>query len=190
MKAEDLLNEISQSLGFGDWQTVVLNCHHTVIRDIAIAAVNKALLQCNVSGQGEQLGGITMEPIKSNEVRIGNLVQDRNGVVMRVVSIHEDGPIYCDFKGNKEGMWEFKDKYPCYAIPLTEEILLKMGFEKLSEVVWHVEYRIDSQYTIIYYKEDKYFKLFNTFSSLVKVKYLHELQNLIFALTGEELVIK
>lgn len=50
MKAEDILNQLSQDEGFGDWNTVVLNCHHSVITSIATAAVNQALLQPPVSG--------------------------------------------------------------------------------------------------------------------------------------------
>lgn len=45
MEAEDLLDKFAQDEGFGNWETVVLNCHHSVIRNVAIAAVNQALRQ-------------------------------------------------------------------------------------------------------------------------------------------------
>lgn len=54
MKAEDILDKFAQDEGFGNWETVVLNCHHSVIRSIAIAAVNQALQQPPVVGQSEQ----------------------------------------------------------------------------------------------------------------------------------------
>ncbi len=50
MEAEDLLDKFAQDEGFGNWDTVVLNCHHSVIRSVAIAAVNEALRQMPVSG--------------------------------------------------------------------------------------------------------------------------------------------
>ena len=127
--------------------------------------------------------------LEIRELRIGNKVQDSNGFNFDVVSIHNDGNVYCDFKGNEGGVWEFDSKNPCYGISLTEEILLKCRFENVFENSWYVEYRIDNIYTIRYYKDDKYFKLCNTFSSLVKVKHIHKLQNLYFALTGKELQI-
>ena len=51
MEAEDLLDKFAQHEGFGNWDTVVLNCHHSVIRSVAIAAVNQALRQPLVSGE-------------------------------------------------------------------------------------------------------------------------------------------
>jgi hypothetical protein len=50
MEAEDLLDKFAQDEGFGNWDTVVLNCHHSVIRSVAIAAVNEALRQPPLSG--------------------------------------------------------------------------------------------------------------------------------------------
>lgn len=50
MEAEDLLDKFAQDEGFGNWETVVLNCHHSVIRSVAIAAVNQALRQQLVIG--------------------------------------------------------------------------------------------------------------------------------------------
>lgn len=50
MEAEDLLDKIAQDEGFGNWETVVLNCHHSVIRSVVISAVNQALRQPVVSG--------------------------------------------------------------------------------------------------------------------------------------------
>lgn len=44
-RAEDLLDKFAQDEGFGNWETVVLNCHHSIIRSVAIAAVNQALHQ-------------------------------------------------------------------------------------------------------------------------------------------------
>lgn len=55
MEAEDLLDKFAQDEGFGNWDTVVLNCHHSVIRSVAIAAVNQALRQPPIVVRSEQL---------------------------------------------------------------------------------------------------------------------------------------
>ena len=67
-------------------------------------------------------------------------------------------------------------------IPLTEEWLLKFGFEKTS-----LHYL--KKDGIIIQSEDNYFECFLG-SIVVKLQWLHQLQNLYFALTGEELKIK
>lgn len=65
-------------------------------------------------------------------------------------------------------------------IPLTEEILLKCGFEKYGDF-WYVLGNIKIEVTT-----RGYFR----FSGYVRIYHLHQLQNLIFALTGEELEVE
>ena len=83
-------------------------------------------------------------------------------------------------------------KYYCdeiKPIPITEEWLLKFGFEK---------HHSDYYNKIIMIKEDGEIKIFPSFdvnlSSAISIslfiKYVHQLQNLYFALTGHELTIK
>lgn len=121
-----------------------------------------------------------MKPIQSNQLRIGNLVQDRNGVIMRVVSIHEDGTIYCDFEGNEGGVWEFNDNNPCYGIELTKERLLKYGFLKMPI--------LENHFYIVGMLIWKCEEMFVHDKTGVQLKHLHKLQNLYFALTGKELL--
>lgn len=70
-------------------------------------------------------------------------------------------------------------------IPLTEEWLLKFGFEKETS---HVS---ESHPWCDYVKEDVVISLpyyeFNFESSAIEIKSVHQLQNLHFALTGKEL---
>lgn len=128
------------------------------------------------------------EMIKAQELRINNLISDRNGFKMKVVSIHNDGTIYCDFDGNEGDVWEFDDKNPCYGIPLTEEILLKCGFTSLDENVFiHKELRYSDTFKI---REDGYIAFVSREVYITKIKYLHQLQNLFFSITGEELEFK
>lgn len=55
MEAEDLLDKYSQEQGFGNWNTVVLNCAHSVITSVAIASVNEALLKLRKIEQGKTI---------------------------------------------------------------------------------------------------------------------------------------
>lgn len=121
--------------------------------------------------------------MKPQEIRIGNWVM-----------------------GNKPYQWgldDFADWYYDHnshtygdsvkPIPLTEEWLQKFGFEKKkypNPRVWANRYVKDR------------FELGHTFSGLIKnrehkyyhggrdIQYVHQLQNLYFALTGEELTVK
>lgn len=54
MEAEALLDKFAQDEGFGNFETVILNCHRSVIRSVAIAALNQALHQPLISGKNEQ----------------------------------------------------------------------------------------------------------------------------------------
>ena len=72
-------------------------------------------------------------------------------------------------------------------IPLTEEWLLKFGFES-DEITFEF-----NGFTLGWYKGDKMYYLPTGQISLrhkKEIEYVHQLQNLYFALTGEELTIK
>lgn len=79
-------------------------------------------------------------------------------------------------------------------IPLTEEWLLKMGFEKridrkyerFSVGKFELEYYSHSDDVI----DGFYFYCEHVKSGDVKIPHIHQLQNLYFAITGEELTIK
>jgi hypothetical protein len=64
-------------------------------------------------------------------------------------------------------------------IPLTEEILLKCGFKELEDAyIYHIEDFMN----VIWFKDTKRFNY--------NIKHLHDLQNLIYALTKTELKIE
>jgi hypothetical protein len=73
-------------------------------------------------------------------------------------------------------------------IPLTEEILLKCGFEHITEGLRYA----DKNHLIVNGDKDWLFMPFctNDIDCYIPIKYLHQLQNLYFALTGEELEFK
>lgn len=121
--------------------------------------------------------------IKANEIRLGNYVVS---IENNIYQIDEH-----DFEYTHNGC--ISDINP---IPITEELLVKFGFEKPS---------VCGSYVILYLNDE------NKPSSLqiplfrkdviqicrsgicayeAKCEYVHQLQNLYFALTGEELEIK
>lgn len=70
-------------------------------------------------------------------------------------------------------------------IKLTEERLLQCGFkEDLSRVSWHITSYVIGEFEIYCIDGGESFK-YND----VEIKYLHQLQNLYFVLTGKELEI-
>ena len=109
--------------------------------------------------------------MKPNELRIGNWVETFEGVIQI------------------QNGWEIDEGNECQPIPLTEEWLFKFGFKFDGHCSWWknklIELTIDTG-------EDEY-SVFNNngdYITLKGIKYVHSLQNLHFALTGEELTIK
>jgi hypothetical protein len=120
--------------------------------------------------------------MKADELRIGNYVY--NGGIESSVAYLLPNDIICnvaDFNGSLNG--------EVTPIPLTEEWLLKFGFGKDDFCGAYVRY--DSNRLSITHDVKN-----NTFlADIVKylrvfTRYVHQLQNLYFALTGEELTIK
>ena len=126
--------------------------------------------------------------MKVNELRIGNLVYDRGNKILKI-----------DY-------WERKDliaqkvvvegfvghpltEYVEYLkpIPLTEEWLLKFGFEKKKGYYDRYYYSIDGMDIRIdadMFETEVGECLYKT------IKYVHQLQNLYFAINDEELTMK
>lgn len=72
-------------------------------------------------------------------------------------------------------------------IPLTEEWLLKFVFDKDID-----DFYLDIN-TVLFvsYNDDEFVHLkSNHLETIASIKYVHQLQNLYFALTGEELMLK
>lgn len=112
--------------------------------------------------------------LKANELRIGNWING-NGV---------------DFQVYTETFADIESTYGIFKpIPLTEDWLIRFGFEK-SNLLHDNDYA----WTI---KSPSYFRLEYSLSDLfyesvnyTELPYVHSLQNLYFALTGEELTDK
>jgi hypothetical protein len=77
----------------------------------------------------------------------------------------------------------------CEPIPLTEEWLLKFGFEKVS---WNNDFKINlsNSWSLIYdFDVNKLCIDSGLNANYLQTNYVNQLQNLYFALTGEELTL-
>jgi hypothetical protein len=141
--------------------------------------------------------------LKASELRIGNIVYHINDIT-RIYSVDSGGIIHWhinDLKINKEsGREQNSDKFILNPIPLTEEILLKCGFERYKTYLFRK--RINDDFYLIFSPKDTrplycILRMYNDDMDIlqecnnsVDCNYLHQLQNLYFALTNEELTVK
>ena len=70
--------------------------------------------------------------IRTKELMLGNwvLAGTKTQFPMQVVSIFQD-EVYLDFEGNEGDVWEDKEE-ALFPVQLTNELLIKNGFEKLN----------------------------------------------------------
>jgi len=114
--------------------------------------------------------------IKYSELRSGNYICHSNGNILKVNFHHirylTINPETVDYK----------------PIQLTEELLLKCGFEKNFE--WTCSIYIKGNYKLVYYVGEKGWSIgFKNYSDYSNLNYLHQLQNLYWCLVGGELNI-
>jgi hypothetical protein len=140
--------------------------------------------------------------MKASELRIGNIIMFDNlieagkemVVTPRFFSSLASGQTFEDQK--RSGECELNGYHK--PIPLTEEWLLKFGFaldEKMNimergEVTYYYygDIRSSSFMRVCYHPKGKFTASYYG-NPLTKPQYVHELQNLWFALTGKELTI-
>jgi hypothetical protein len=132
----------------------------------------------------------------AQELRTGNFIYDSRENIVEVGGINIYGRILVEDKSCDDGYYTLSDSKP---IPLTEEwferfgLLKSLGYyfeiDKKKNIefgwndknMWYVYFRNKSKGLAI---DDDYVILRNDLS------YVHQLQNLFFALTGSELTIK
>lgn len=127
--------------------------------------------------------------MKAQELRIGNFVKSTN----YYYEITEIGKKYC--RMNDLGSADYDYNYPPFPldkimpIPITDEFFIELGIRKGN--------------TLCFYSCDKLFSFEYKYNNYVgndvlhldekplpNIKYIHQLQNLFFGITGEELMIK
>lgn len=133
--------------------------------------------------------------MKANELRIGNLV-DLGNRIAKVIEINHLACVVIDLEETQDTIEDYERTKP---IHLTEEWLLKFGFEigRESSIMKHWKIGFNSLthdwlFDIVWIKdvygnnEQKPFYR----NGRHEIKYVNQLQNLYFALTGEELTLK
>lgn len=129
--------------------------------------------------------------IQANELRIGNWIEDRMGRAYQILGILSMYRILFGPGSDKERQID-----EILGIKLTPEILEKAGFEYISFGLWKIDFhQKDDWFRLEYFEDDSTYpdrgtlllggqRIFN------HPQYVHQLQNLYFALTGEEFPIE
>jgi hypothetical protein len=123
--------------------------------------------------------------MKANDLRIGNLVLALTGetkyteVVVNTIFGYGINSYY------NEAEYVYDEIKP---IPLTEEWLLKFGFtpNKYNDEFTLGDIMLDCEYT----EKDTYNLSIGEYQSPIEIHYVHQLQNLYYALTNKELTIQ
>ena len=136
--------------------------------------------------------------IDTKELRIGNLVTT-DGLVSIVLEVRDNGA-YLSVKEAQYGAFRHMHSNDIMPIPLTPEWLRKLGFTTLdAEVdieVWGLDDNSNGEeFSIISDGLDTPMPLFFAYDLGYReikkeIQFVHQLQNLYFALTGEELTVK
>ena len=119
--------------------------------------------------------------INPREFRIGNFVEDINGVVIGYIQTLDLDT--CHVKSVVDGViytYNYENLKP---IPLTEEWLIKFGFE-FDQLTWALDSQFEWIGGVLKYCQGKSKTIY------VKCKYIHQLQNLYMCLVGQELELK
>lgn len=122
--------------------------------------------------------------MRAIELKLGNYITS-NGILCRVISIDRNGVIAESVKFRGERFTANIEP-----IPLTEKWLVKFGFEKTDEY--------DAKHEVLKLRGFADYSLKHKLLEIVgqypwyniKIEHVHELQNLYFALTGNELKLK
>ena len=122
--------------------------------------------------------------MKITELRIGNHIFDRRKNIVILTTV-----LLCKLK-----LWnktKYSKKPPCSAIPLTEERLLKVGFENDIVCIGYENPFGHPKLEGFFISNNKLYSIGYTdnHSYIANVEYVHKLQNLYIALKDEEIDI-
>lgn len=128
------------------------------------------------------------------ELRIGNFVSAKTtSESFNIISEIGDGGSgrgwYVRLENVNHGVWlEHDGRFLIEGIEITEEWLVKLGFEKQKGIYRSFYQSNDNNYLSICFDDDRYYFMdVNEDPSFSGFNYVHQLQNLYFALTGTEL---
>lgn len=129
--------------------------------------------------------------MKVNELRIGNYITAKGAAnalenFLTVCGLEENS-ISTKYWSEEGKCWQKvrnKDNY--IGIPLTEECLLNFGF-----IQDDIEFsRVNSRYNLLKTESYKGFLFSDRIKTLREIDYVHQLQNIYFAVANEELSLK
>ena len=123
---------------------------------------------------------LNQNKMKATDLRIGNYLNGKQGHVI-ITEIRTNNSV--KILDNTSSFYVGTCLQP---IELTKEWLLKFGFEKkYDDLNWYIK----GNYCFSFLKELDLivFKIKNQTVGICTIKYVHQAQNLYFALTGEEL---
>jgi hypothetical protein len=125
--------------------------------------------------------------LTAKELRVGNYVQTDYEGLMQVVNINSEGFDYFDcVKPNFKGIGRYNI---IQGIPITEELLLRFGFETWHKRDWDIGGVGNGQIlTITTYLKNPLIRVEG--QDLPQIKYVHQLQNLFYSLTNQELKLE
>lgn len=137
----------------------------------------------------------------AKELRIGNYVwvsypqeidlktETKGHEICKIISINENGTV--DLLGVEFPKTTWRNATFSKPIPLTEEWLVRFGFRFVERDYEGYNQFIKDSFESIYITEKNEFR-YSSYKpcGYTDLKYVHQLQNLYFALTGEELTIK
>ena len=120
--------------------------------------------------------------IKANELRSGNLVQGKSLSIPRLQIINDGVTRITAYGIHVIESEQYTNYKP---IPLTEEWLIKCGFkfQNILKKAYQRNLYLYKGFGIYEVKPKEFFY------KEIQIKYVHQLQNLYFALTGDELEI-
>lgn len=130
--------------------------------------------------------------IDIKELRIGNILKGENGPVI-VSILSDDNRVAVKYPNHAPLFAQDAKEMSIEPIPLTEDILLKCGFERYS-----LGFIINFPGCNLRSRRIMVAKVLNTYSiswacfdtPRIRIKYLHELQNLFYDLTKTELNVQ
>jgi len=125
--------------------------------------------------------------IRAQDLRLHNWIKSPEGVEFQITSIDFD-----ELHSNPHEYYVNSfELIRCSPIELTEEWLLEMGFKEVNGSYRKYWYLLNSNHFKIAFDEDGYYLIDEAEDVIYSAfKYLHQIQNLYFALTQTELTIK
>jgi hypothetical protein len=128
--------------------------------------------------------------MKASELRIGNYVNNKSR--FDIVTCLE----YVTFEDIINVRGQYYECFPPEPIPLNREWLRNLGFDTggYDLLFWEHPNLPNIDFAGINWADEEFpeYQFLNVEinNNIIKIKYVHQLQNLYFALTGEELVVK